>query len=162
MPVEWVMDPSRVPMIAVGMNDEPLPRFHGYPARLIVPGLYGYVSATKWLSELELTRFDLFKAYWVPLGWAERAPNLTQARIDVFDCRPGRLEVTLVPKEGQPLELLVDGEVVQRVEAIPADPGYWNGTLYTPAGADGGRCTFELRSAGLVGSTRLAFVRDEA
>jgi DMSO/TMAO reductase YedYZ molybdopterin-dependent catalytic subunit len=83
MPVEWVMDQSRVPMIAVGMNDEPLPRAHGYPARLIVPGLYGYVSATKWLEELELTRFDLFKAYWIPLGWAERAPILTQSRIDV-------------------------------------------------------------------------------
>ena len=83
MPVEWVMDQSRVPMIAVGMNGEPLPRDHGYPARLIVPGLYGYVSATKWLTELELTRFDLYKAYWVPLGWAERAPILTQSRIDV-------------------------------------------------------------------------------
>jgi DMSO/TMAO reductase YedYZ molybdopterin-dependent catalytic subunit len=83
MPVEWVMDPSRVPMIAVGMNGEPLPRNHGYPARLIVPGLYGYVSATKWITELELTRFDQFHGYWVPLGWAERAPILTQSRIDV-------------------------------------------------------------------------------
>jgi DMSO/TMAO reductase YedYZ molybdopterin-dependent catalytic subunit len=83
MPVEWVMDPSRVPMIAVAMNDQPLPRAHGYPARLIVPGLYGYVSATKWVTELELTRFDQFHGYWVPLGWAERAPILTQSRIDV-------------------------------------------------------------------------------
>ena len=83
MPVEWVMDQSRVPMIAVAMNDAPLPRQHGYPARLIVPGLYGYVSATKWLAELELTRFDQFQAYWVPLGWAQKAPILTQSRIDV-------------------------------------------------------------------------------
>jgi len=83
MPVEWVMDPERQPMIAVGMNGEPLPRAHGYPARLIIPGLYGYVSATKWLAELELTRFDQFHGYWVPLGWAERAPILTQSRIDV-------------------------------------------------------------------------------
>jgi DMSO/TMAO reductase YedYZ molybdopterin-dependent catalytic subunit len=83
MPVEWVMEPSREPMIAVGMNGEPLPRAHGYPARLIVPGLYGYVSATKWLAELELTTFDQFHGYWVPLGWAERAPVLTQSRIDV-------------------------------------------------------------------------------
>jgi DMSO/TMAO reductase YedYZ molybdopterin-dependent catalytic subunit len=83
MPVEWVMDKSRVPMIAVAMNDAPLPREHGYPARLIVPGLYGYVSATKWLAELELTRFDQFQAYWVPLGWAAKAPILTQSRIDV-------------------------------------------------------------------------------
>jgi DMSO/TMAO reductase YedYZ molybdopterin-dependent catalytic subunit len=83
MPVEWVMDESRVPMIAVGMNDEPLPREHGYPARLIIPGLYGYVSATKWLAELELTRFDTFEAFWIPRGWAARAPILTQSRIDV-------------------------------------------------------------------------------
>jgi DMSO/TMAO reductase YedYZ molybdopterin-dependent catalytic subunit len=83
MPVEWVMDESRVPMIAVGMNDEPLPRAHGYPARLIVPGLYGYVSATKWLSELELTRFDQFQGFWIPRGWAARAPILTQSRIDL-------------------------------------------------------------------------------
>jgi DMSO/TMAO reductase YedYZ molybdopterin-dependent catalytic subunit len=83
MPVEWVMDQSRVPMIAVGMNGDPLPRVHGFPARLIVPGLYGYVSATKWVTELELTRFDQFEAFWVPRGWAAKAPILTQSRIDV-------------------------------------------------------------------------------
>ena len=83
MPVEWVMDESRVPMIAVAMNDAPLPREHGYPARLIIPGLYGYVSATKWLAELELTRFDTFQGFWVPRGWAAKAPILTQSRIDV-------------------------------------------------------------------------------
>jgi DMSO/TMAO reductase YedYZ molybdopterin-dependent catalytic subunit len=83
MPVEWVMDPSREPMIAVEMNGEALPREHGYPARLIVPGLYGYVSATKWVTELELTRFDQFEAFWVPRGWAAKAPILTQSRIDV-------------------------------------------------------------------------------
>ena len=83
MPVEWVMDPGREPLIAVAMNGEPLPRVHGYPARLIVPGLYGYVSATKWLSELELTRFDTFDGFWIPRGWAAKAPILTQSRIDV-------------------------------------------------------------------------------
>jgi DMSO/TMAO reductase YedYZ molybdopterin-dependent catalytic subunit len=82
MPTSWVMDPAREPMIALEMNDAPLPRNHGYPARLIVPGLYGYVSATKWLSELELTTLEAFDAYWVPLGWAKEAPILTQSRID--------------------------------------------------------------------------------
>jgi hypothetical protein len=77
------MDPARDPMIAVGMNGEPLPIQHGYPARLIVPGLYGYVSATKWLSEIELTTLEAFDAYWVPLGWSKEAPILTQSRIDV-------------------------------------------------------------------------------
>src|SRR5690606_17840952 len=69
--------------MAVLMNDAPLPAAHGYPARLIVPGLYGYVSATKWLTELELTTLEAFDAYWVPLGWAKEAPILTQSRIDV-------------------------------------------------------------------------------
>ena len=82
MPTAWVMDPAREPMIALKMNDEPLPPAHGYPARLIVPGLYGYVSATKWLTELELTTLEAFDGYWVPLGWAKEAPILTQSRID--------------------------------------------------------------------------------
>jgi hypothetical protein len=76
MPVEWVMDPARTPMIAVAMNGEPLPRAHGYPARLIIPGLYGY-------AELQLTRFDAFQGFWIPRGWAAKAPILTQSRIDV-------------------------------------------------------------------------------
>lgn len=82
MPTAWVMDPAREPMIAIQMNDQPLPRVHGYPARLIVPGLYGYVSATKWLSELELTTLEGFDGYWIPRGWSKEAPILTQSRID--------------------------------------------------------------------------------
>jgi DMSO/TMAO reductase YedYZ molybdopterin-dependent catalytic subunit len=82
MPTAWIMDPSREPMIAVKMNDEPLPPIHGYPARLIIPGLYGYVSATKWLKELELTTLEAFNGYWVPLGWSKDGPILTQSRID--------------------------------------------------------------------------------
>src|SRR5206468_2989067 len=82
MPTAWVMDPAREPMIALKMNDSPLPRNHGFPARLIVPGLYGYVSATKWLSDLELTTLEAFNGYWVPLGWSKLGPILTQSRID--------------------------------------------------------------------------------
>jgi DMSO/TMAO reductase YedYZ molybdopterin-dependent catalytic subunit len=82
-PTAWAMDPARDPMIALGMNGELLPIEHGYPARLIVPGLYGYVSATKWLAEIELTTLDAFDAYWIPRGWAKEAPILTQSRIDV-------------------------------------------------------------------------------
>ncbi len=82
-PTAWIMDPDREPMIAIGMNDEPLPREHGYPARVIVPGLFGYVSATKWVRELEFTTLEAFDAYWVPLGWSKEAPVLTQSRIDV-------------------------------------------------------------------------------
>ncbi|WP_280298785.1 molybdopterin-dependent oxidoreductase [Nocardia neocaledoniensis] len=70
-------------LLAVGMNGAPLPVAHGYPARLIVPGLYGYVSATKWVVDLELTRFDRARAYWTERGWAARAPIKTASRIDV-------------------------------------------------------------------------------
>ncbi|CAN5144860.1 hypothetical protein BH24ACT10_BH24ACT10_09730 [soil metagenome] len=69
-------------MVAVGMNGVPLPAEHGFPARLVVPGLYGYVSATKWLSAIELTGWDE-QGYWIPRGWAKEGPIKTQARIDV-------------------------------------------------------------------------------
>jgi DMSO/TMAO reductase YedYZ molybdopterin-dependent catalytic subunit len=83
MPTEWVMQPDRDSMIALRMNDQPLPVEHGFPARLIIPGLYGYVSATKWLSEIELTTLEAYDAYWIQLGWAKEGPILTQSRIDV-------------------------------------------------------------------------------
>ncbi len=73
---------GRDAFVAVGMNGEALPIDHGYPARLIVPGVYGYVSATKWLSQIELTRFDEFDAYWIPRGWSRLGPIKTQSRID--------------------------------------------------------------------------------
>ena len=73
---------GRDPLVAIGMNGEPLPPDHGFPARLIVPGLYGYVSATKWLEEIELTTWDAFDAYWIPKGWAKEGPIKTQSRID--------------------------------------------------------------------------------
>jgi len=74
---------SRDALLAVGMNGQPLPIEHGYPARLVVPGLYGYVSATKWVVDLELTRFDRAQAYWTKLGWAAKGPIKTESRIDV-------------------------------------------------------------------------------
>ncbi|KOX13879.1 molybdopterin-dependent oxidoreductase [Nocardiopsis sp. NRRL B-16309] len=80
-PVEDVMD-GRDAMLALGMNGEPLPYDHGFPVRMVVPGLYGYVSACKWLVEIELTTFDAFDAYWVPRGWSARGPIKTQSRIE--------------------------------------------------------------------------------
>jgi DMSO/TMAO reductase YedYZ molybdopterin-dependent catalytic subunit len=74
---------DRGAMVAIGMNGDILPIEHGFPARLIVPGLYGYVSATKWLSDIELTRFDRYDAYWVDRGWNQQGDILTQSRIDV-------------------------------------------------------------------------------
>jgi DMSO/TMAO reductase YedYZ molybdopterin-dependent catalytic subunit len=77
-----VLRDGRDAMLAVGMNGQPLPVEHGFPVRMVVPGLYGYVSACKWVVELVLTSFDDFDAYWVPRGWAQQAPIKTQSRID--------------------------------------------------------------------------------
>lgn len=74
---------GRDAMVALGMNGEPLPFAHGYPARLVVPGVYGYVSATKWLTSIELTTLEKFDAYWVPRGYAKEAPIKLASRIDV-------------------------------------------------------------------------------
>ncbi|WP_354670796.1 molybdopterin-dependent oxidoreductase [Actinomadura sp. DC4] len=81
-PIETIMD-GRDALLAVGMNGEALPVAHGFPARMIVPGLYGYVSATKWVVDLKVTRFATDRAYWTKRGYAENAPVKTLSRIDV-------------------------------------------------------------------------------
>ncbi len=118
-PVSVVTD-GRDAMLAIAMNGEPLPIEHGFPVRMVVPGLYGYVSATKWVVDLELTTFEAFDPYWIRRGWAEQAPIKTQSRIDT-------------PK---PLATVAAGDVVvagvawaqhrgiERVE-VRADAGEW-------------------------------------
>jgi DMSO/TMAO reductase YedYZ molybdopterin-dependent catalytic subunit len=137
MPTAWVMDPTREPMIAVKMNDEPLPPAHGYPARLIVPGLYGYVSATKWLTELELTTLETFDGYWVPLGWAKEAPILTQSRIDTP--RRGQVAAGQVPVAGiawapdrgiTRVEVAVDGVWQEARLSAPISDATWVQWVY--------------------------------
>ncbi len=133
MPVAWVMDPAREPMIALKMNDEVLPRAHGFPARLIVPGLYGYVSATKWLAELELTTWDAFDGFWIPRGWAKDAPILTQSRIDVPSGRAtvpaGRVAIAGVawaPDRGiSKVEVGIDGEWREARLSTPISDATW-------------------------------------
>ena len=112
-----IVTDGRDAMLALAMNGEPLPLEHGFPVRMVVPGLYGYVSATKWIVEIELTTFDAFDAYWVKRGWAQQAPIKTQSRIDT----PGsnaRIAVGTVPVAGvawaqhrgiEAVELRVDG-----------------------------------------------------
>lgn len=91
-PLEVLTD-DRNSLLAVGMNGEPLPAQHGFPVRMVVPGLYGYVSATKWVVDLKVTRFADDEGYWTPRGWAERGPIKTASRIDVpsgeVDAGPG-------------------------------------------------------------------------
>jgi DMSO/TMAO reductase YedYZ molybdopterin-dependent catalytic subunit len=120
-PVEAAYD--RESLVVVGMNGEPLLPEHGFPVRLVTPGLYGYVGSTKWLAEIELTRFDRFDQYWVPRGYAAEAPVKTMARIDT----------------PEPLASLTPGAVVlggvawaqtrgvERVE-VQVDDGPWTRT----------------------------------
>jgi Oxidoreductase molybdopterin binding domain len=82
-PLSVLLDEQRNALVAIGMNGEPLPLDHGFPARMVTPGLYGFVSATKWLVDLEVTRFADFTAYWTSRGYAAQAPIKTSSRIDV-------------------------------------------------------------------------------
>ena len=81
-PVQTVMD-GRDALLAVAMNGQTLPVAHGFPARMVVPGLYGYVSATKWVTDINVTTFAGNYAYWVQQGWSQQAPIKTESRIDV-------------------------------------------------------------------------------
>jgi DMSO/TMAO reductase YedYZ molybdopterin-dependent catalytic subunit len=91
------LDDGRPALLAVGMNGEALPLAHGFPARIVVPGLYGYVSATKWLTEIELTTFDAFDQYWVERDWSAKGPIKTMTRIDtprgLQKIAPGRFAI---------------------------------------------------------------------
>ncbi|MGW4207068.1 molybdopterin-dependent oxidoreductase [Lentzea sp. NPDC004789] len=119
-PLDYVLERG---LIAIGMNGEPLPAEHGFPARLVVPGLYGYVSATKWVTDLNVTTFAKEQGYWIPRGWAARAPVKTMSRID----RPrGLSKVTgktavagtawAQPKGVAKVEVRVDGGAWQEAE----------------------------------------------
>jgi DMSO/TMAO reductase YedYZ molybdopterin-dependent catalytic subunit len=111
---------GRDAILAVGMNGAPLPVEHGFPVRMVVPGLYGYVSATKWVVDLFVTRFDREVAYWTPRGWAERAPIKTESRIDVprdgARLAPGRVAVAGVA--------WAQHRGIERVE-VRVDTGPW-------------------------------------
>jgi DMSO/TMAO reductase YedYZ molybdopterin-dependent catalytic subunit len=166
MPTAWVMDPSREPMIALKMNDEVLPRLHGFPARLIIPGLYGYVSATKWLTELWLTTLEGFDGYWVPLGWAKEAPILTQARIDVP--RYGQsVPATRVPIAGvawapdrgiSKVEVAIDGAWQTCTLSTPISDATWVQWTYAwdAAAAGPGDHTIEVRATDGTGTVQTA------
>lgn len=81
-PLGVLQDPGTAAILAVGMNGDPLPVEHGFPVRMVVPGLYGYVSATKWLVEMKLTTFAKDQGYWTPRGWSAKGPIKLSSRID--------------------------------------------------------------------------------
>jgi DMSO/TMAO reductase YedYZ molybdopterin-dependent catalytic subunit len=132
-PVAAIMDgpslngPSA--LLAVGMNGQPLPIAHGFPARMIVPGLYGYVSATKWVTKLTLTTFAAQKAYWTQRGYSAQAPIKTESRIDVpkplSQVKAGRIAVAGVawaPATGiAAVEVNVDNGPWQHATLAAAD-----------------------------------------
>ena len=100
-PTPLVYD-GRNAILAIGMNDEFLPTNHGFPARLVVAGLYGYVSAVKWIDEIHLTTWDGFDGYWVPRGWSKEGPMKTQSRIDVPDAGRGIVAGQTTPSPASP------------------------------------------------------------
>jgi DMSO/TMAO reductase YedYZ molybdopterin-dependent catalytic subunit len=81
-PLSVLQDPGTEALLAVGMNGETLPLEHGFPVRMVVPGLYGYVSATKWLVEMKVSKFSEDQGYWTPRGWSAKGPIKLASRID--------------------------------------------------------------------------------
>ncbi|MGL5810368.1 MAG: molybdopterin-dependent oxidoreductase [Nocardioides sp.] len=137
---------DRNAMLALGMNGEPLPVEHGFPVRMIVPGLYGYVSATKWLTDIEVTRFADIEAYWTSRGWAEEGPVKIASRIDVPE-NGGEVPAGEVRFGGsawmqhtgiKTVEVSVDGAawVVAELGAVPSTDTWvqWAATIDVPKG----------------------------
>lgn len=161
-PLEVLQDPDRDALLAIGMNGELLPLEHGFPARMVVPGLYGYVSATKWVVELAVTRFDRDVAYWTPRGWSERGPVKTHSRIDVPQDR-AQLASGSRPIAGiawaqhtgiAAVEVRVDGGAwneARLAEAISADT--WRQWVYDWQ-AEPGTHVIEVRATDLDGRTQ--------
>jgi len=160
-PTEVALD-GRDALVAVAMNGEPLPVEHGFPARLVVPGLYGYVSATKWLAEIELTTLEGFDAYWVPRGWAKEAPIKTQSRIDVprglANLDAGRTAIAGVAwaqtRGIERVEVQVDDEPWQpaRLADVPG-PDTWRQWVYE-WDATPGRHRIQVRATDGAGDTQ--------
>ncbi len=153
---------GRDAMVAVAMNGQPLPIEHGFPARVIVPGLYGYVSATKWVTELELTGLDDFDGYWVRRGWAKEAPIRTQSRIDtpkgLAKIPPGRTAVAGVAwaqlRGVESVEVRIDdGEwAPARLAEVPGD-ATWRQWVFE-WDATPGRHTITTRATDGTGATQ--------
>ena len=165
-PTAWLDDPDREALVAVAMNGDPLPAEHGFPARLIVPGLYGYVSATKWLVKIGLTTLEAFNGYWVPLGWAKEAPILTQSRIDVpkpgASVSAGKVAVAGVawaPDRGvSTVEVQVDDKDWEPAElSIPISDATWVQWLFRWSATSGSH-TLSVRATDGTGEVQTASV----
>ncbi|MBA8793557.1 DMSO/TMAO reductase YedYZ molybdopterin-dependent catalytic subunit [Friedmanniella endophytica] len=118
-PLSALTDDNRQALLAVGMNGEPLPAEHGFPVRMVVPGLYGYVSATKWVTNLKVTTFADDQGYWTPLGWSARGPVKLASRIDTPS---GSVKAGTVAVGGVAWDQHVG---IAKVE-VQVDGGAWN------------------------------------
>jgi len=143
-PLDVLTDPGRACLLAVGMNGEPLPLEHGFPVRMVVPGLYGYVSATKWVVELKVTTFAQDEGYWTPLGWSARGPIKLASRIDVpgGDVSPGTVAVAGVAWAQHTgvggVEVQVDGGTWNKADlAETTGPDTWRQWRYAWDAAPG-------------------------
>jgi DMSO/TMAO reductase YedYZ molybdopterin-dependent catalytic subunit len=167
-PLDVLLEPDRGALLAIGMNGEALPPEHGFPVRMVVPGLYGYVSATKWVVDLDVTTFAAQQAYWLRRGWAERAPIKTQSRIDhprSGDPVPaGRLAVAGIawsqPIGVSAVEVRLDGGPWQQAE-LATEVNYdtwrmWRTTFDVPAGTH----TLQVRATDRNGVTQTETVQD--
>ncbi|MEU4325797.1 molybdopterin-dependent oxidoreductase [Nonomuraea dietziae] len=160
-PVDVVMD-GRDALFAFAMNGEALPVEHGFPVRQVVPGLYGYVSATKWVVDIKVTRFDTDKAYWTPRGWAEKGPIKTQSRIDLpkqgQTVQAGRTTVAGVAWAQhtgiEAVEVRIDGGAWQRARLaqVPGPDTWRQWALDWDAPA--GEHTIEVRATDAAGRTQ--------
>jgi DMSO/TMAO reductase YedYZ molybdopterin-dependent catalytic subunit len=161
-PLAALTDPNRNAMLALAMNGKPLPIEHGFPVRMVVPGLYGYVSATKWLVDLEVTSFDKFDAYWTQRGWSAKGPVKTQSRIDVprdgAGTKTGNLKVggsAWAQHTGiEKVEYQLDGGAWQtaRLGAVPGNDTWvqWAGDV----DVDKGKHTLVVRATDKSGYTQ--------
>jgi len=151
-------------LLAVAMNGEALPVEHGFPARMVVPGLYGYVSATKWVTDIEVTTFAAASAYWVQRGWSQQAPIKTESRIDVPSAgatlRPGPTPVAGVAwaqhKGIAAVEVRVDGGPWHqaRLAAVP-DIDTWRQWVFQWPATPGNHL-LEARATDRTGYTQTA------
>ena len=154
-PTEVALD-GRDAMVAIAMNGVPLPASHGFPARLVVPGLYGYVSATKWLAAIELTRFDEVDGYWIPRGWSKEGPIKTQSRIDVAS-REVIAGVAWAPTRGiERVEVRVDERPWQEATLAAAlNDDTWR-QWFMPWDATPGQYVIAVRATDGTGATQTA------
>ncbi|MEO6505471.1 MAG: molybdopterin-dependent oxidoreductase [Terrimesophilobacter sp.] len=159
---------ERNAILAVGMNGEPLPFEHGYPVRMVVPGLYGYVSATKWVTKLKLTRFDRDAAYWTHQGWSARGPVKLSSRIDVprdrATVKAGMVAVAGVAWQQHvgvsAVQVQVDDGAFRDAELGTAESAdTWRQWVYR-WNATSGRHTLTVRATDAIGAVQTSRVAD--